>query len=674
MDQKYDTVIESIGIYLPDNAVSTKEVLSGCRKKVRFPMERMTGIKFRRMAGETEFSIDIAKKAIEDCLKNSKYNPEDIDLLICCNISRCDEPGFRFTAEPGTAVKLKKHFGFSNALAFDITNACTGMWTGVYIVDTFLKSGIIRCGLVVSGEYITHLARTAQKEIKGFMDTRLACLTLGDAGAALTLERSTNREAGIKKMEMFTLGKYSRFCIAKPSEEAAGPIMITELIKLSTVTLKYAMLLTEHVRKLSGWAPEDFNHIIMHQVSKIALDDAKRQINKFYKKEICTDENLINNLAERGNTASTSHILALKEFILNGAIKSGEKVLFTATGSGLTVGTAFYTMDDLPDRLRQTETTGQGPQKIAKKTGKPGVSSLSLPRIRIESIGTIAKDKAVTKGSIELVRAAAEDCFGKSSYDRSDIDLLIFSGVYRSDHIFEPAIAPMITGDLKINETIDKAEDKKTFGFDIFNGAVGFLNACYVAGRMIRAKRAKTAMIVTSEVENNATDFPEELYGIEETGSAFILDESPGEKSGFGHYVFKYFPDYEDSIKVMIDSGSEITHLDIRKDPALYDRYIECIPDTAQELLDSRNLDMSQIKVIFPPQISSRFIAKLSKKMNLPADKFVDVTTDGKDLFTSSIPYALQYAKDNHLVGDGDIGLIISAGSGIQIGCATYCF
>jgi len=637
-------------------------------------MERMTGIKSRRMAGETEFSIDLSKKAVEDCLKNSKYNPEDFDLLICCNISRCDEPGFRFTAEPGTAVKLKKHFGFSNALTFDITNACTGLWTGIYIVDAFLKSGIIRRGLVVSGEYISHLARTAQKEIKGFMDTRLACLTLGDAGAALTLERSANQDTGIKKMEMFTLGKYSRFCIAKPSEETGGPIMLTELIKLSTVTLKYAMLLTEHVRKLSGWAPEDFNHIVMHQVSKIALDDAKRQINKFYKKEICTNENVINNLRERGNTASTSHILALKEFILNGTIKSGGKVLFTATGSGLTVGTAFYTMDDLPDRLRQTETTGQGPRKIAKETGKPDVVSFSLPGLRIESVGTIAKDKAVTKGSIELVRAAAEDCFDKSSYDRCDIDLLIFSGVYRSDHIFEPAIAPMITGDLKINETIDKAEDKKTFGFDIFNGAVGFLNACYVAGGMIRAKRAKAAMIVTSEVENRKADLPDELYGLEETGSALILDESPGEKAGFGDFVFKYFPQYQDTVNVMIDLGSKIPHLDIHKDPALYDRYIECIPETVRELLDNQGLDISQIKIIFPPQISSEFISKLSKKMDLPADTFVDVTGDGGDLFTSSIPYALQYAEDNNLVEKGDIGLIISVGSGIQVGCATYYF
>lgn len=674
MNQENNTVIESIGTYLPPRIVSTKEMLKGCQRKVRFPMERMTGIKNRRMAGETEFSIDLSRKAIEDCLTNSRYNPEDVDLLICCNISRCDEPGFRFTAEPGTAVKLRKHFGFKNALVFDITNACTGMWTGIYIADAFLKLGIIRCGMVVSGEHITPLAMTAQKEIKGFMDTRLACLTLGDAGAALILERAAKPGVGFQKFEMFTLGKYSPFCIAKPSEESPGPIMLTELIKLSTVTLKYAMMLTEHVRKLSGWVPEDFHHIIMHQVSKIATDDAKRQINKFYKKEICNDENVINNLAERGNTASTSHILALKEFILRDKIKAGENILFTATGSGLTVGAAFYTLDDLPDRLRQKEASGQGPQKISKEASSPVVTENTVPRIRIESIGTTATDKDVEKHSLKLIGSAAEDCFGKSSYDRGDIDLLLYASVYRSDHIFEPAIAPMITGDLKINDTIKSAEDKKTFAFDIFNGAVGFLNACYIAGKMIRAERAKTAMIVTAEVENGSENFTKKSYDFEETGSVLILDESPNEESGFGDFVFKYFPAYQDDLKVMIKLDSEPPDIEIHKDPALYDHYIECIPGVVQELLDNQGLDISQIKRIFPPQISSQFISKLGAKMNLPENKFVDATINGKDLFTSSIPYALQYAKDNNLIAKGDIGLIISVGSGIQVGCATYYF
>lgn len=674
MNQEHNTIIESIGIYLPPRVVSTKEMLKGCRQKVRFPMERMTGIKNRRMAGETEFSIDLSKKAVEDCLANSKYNPEDVELLVCCNISRCDEPGFRFTAEPGTAVKLRAHFGFKNALVFDITNACTGMWTGIYIVDAFLKLGIIRCGMVVSGEHITPLALTAQKEIKGFMDTRLACLTLGDAGAALILEKSAKPGVGLQKFEMFTLGKYSPFCIAKPSEESSEPIMLTELIKLSTVTLKYAMMLTEHVRKLSGWVPEDFHHIIMHQVSKIATDDAKRQINKFYKKEICSDENVIDNLSERGNTASTSHILALKEFILRDKIKSGENILFTATGSGLTVGAAFYTMDDLPDRLRRQAASGQGPEKITGAASRPVIPDKKQPAIRIESIGTAAKDKDVEKHSLKLIGSAAEDCFGKSSYDRGDIDLLLYAGVYRSDYIFEPAIAPMVTGDLKINDTIKSAEDKKTFAFDIFNGAVGFLNACYAAAGMIRADRAKTAMIVTAEAANGSENFAKKAYDFEETGSALVLDESPDEEAGFGDFVFKYFPAYRDDLKVMVKPGCESPEIEIHKDPALYDHYIECIPGVVQELLDKQGLDMSQIKIIFPPQISSQFISKLGTKMNLPEDKFVDATINGKDIFTSSIPYAMRYAKDNNLIGTGDTGLIISVGSGIQVGCATYHF
>src|SRR3989440_8061723 len=81
-----NTIIESMGVYLPPKAVSTREVLQQVYKPVNFPLEQLTGIKTRRMAGETEFSIDLAKQAVANCLANSRYYPEDIDLLICCNI------------------------------------------------------------------------------------------------------------------------------------------------------------------------------------------------------------------------------------------------------------------------------------------------------------------------------------------------------------------------------------------------------------------------------------------------------------------------------------------------------------------------------------------------------------------------------------------------------------
>ena len=86
MRDNTNTVIESLGVYLPRESFSTNEILQGCKKQIRFPLEKISGIKSRRMAGQYEFSIDLAKKAVADCLEKSKYHTADIDNLICCNI------------------------------------------------------------------------------------------------------------------------------------------------------------------------------------------------------------------------------------------------------------------------------------------------------------------------------------------------------------------------------------------------------------------------------------------------------------------------------------------------------------------------------------------------------------------------------------------------------------
>ena len=123
------------------------------------------------MAGEDEFSYDLAVKAVEECFAHSRHGPADIDLIVCCNISRFDGPD-EYSFEPGTAVRLRNAFGLRNALAFDITNACAGMFTGIYLANGLIHAGEIRRALIVSGEYITHLTDTAQKEVSGLADQR----------------------------------------------------------------------------------------------------------------------------------------------------------------------------------------------------------------------------------------------------------------------------------------------------------------------------------------------------------------------------------------------------------------------------------------------------------------------------------------------------------------------
>ena len=202
----------------------------------------MTGIKYRRRWREKQFSIDLAREAVIRCLERSRYAAADIDVLIACNICRCDGPNLQFSFEPNTSFRLAKEFGFKNAVTFDLSNACTGMFTSISVADSLIASGIAGNVLIVSGEYISHITATAQMEIESVSDPRLACLTLGDAGAAIILERSSSPDLGFHDLEMYTLAAYSGLCIAKLTDHShGGAIMLTDAVKLSSITLQQAI-------------------------------------------------------------------------------------------------------------------------------------------------------------------------------------------------------------------------------------------------------------------------------------------------------------------------------------------------------------------------------------------------------------------------------------------------
>ncbi len=430
MHSQRNTIIESVGVYLPEKVVSSQEVINGCSKRLLFPLEQVTGIRSRRVAGVGEYSYDIAVRAVERCMAHSHHHVSDVDLLISCSISRYDAPE-SFVFEPGTALRLRQHFGFNNAISLDISNACAGIFTGVYLVDALLRSGAIRRALVVSGEFITHLTQTAQREISGFTDPRLACLTLGDSGLAMMLELGPDDRCGFRKIEMFTLSEFSQCCIAKTSDHhGGGAIMLTDMARLSSAAIEEAILHAAGVRKQLGVSLEDIDHFIYHQTSKRTLRKAMNKGNEFCGKKICSDENTINNLRDRGNTATTSQFLAFQEHLLSGRIQRGHNVLFSINGSGLTVGTAIYTCDNLFDRMRNPPHVSE-----TKSNGRPPTQTVqalvSAPTARIHCVGIVPLGMPMRKETYPLCQMAAEACLNQSAYDRNEIDLLIFTGVYR---------------------------------------------------------------------------------------------------------------------------------------------------------------------------------------------------------------------------------------------------
>jgi 3-oxoacyl-[acyl-carrier-protein] synthase III len=666
------TVIESLGVYLPPRRVSTAEVLRGCRCPVRFPLERMTGIESRPVAGDGEFSLDLAKQAIARCLAASRHRPDDVDLLISASISRLDGPGFAISYEPSTALRLKAHFGFGRAWAFDLRSACSGMFAAMEIVDALIQEGAIDRGLVVSGEYITHVTATAQKEVEELLDRRLACLTLGDSGAAVLLEASSVAGAGFAALDLCTLGGYARCCVAGPTErEHGGAIMFTDALELTAAAARHGSEHAMRTLERAGWPSDAFDHLIVHQTSRTALNGAVSAINRRLGRRACHPGNTLDNLARRGNTATTTHLVALADGIESGRIRSGDRLVFAISGSGLTLGTALYTLDDLPHRL-----TAGGPREPtdARAAGPAPPPRMAAAGIRITGVGLAPCAAAAGGGdSTAMLENAAVDCLERCRRRRDEIDLLIYAGTYRSRFVAEPAIAALLAGALGIHPTSAPSEGRGVLAFDVFNGGVGVLDACRVAAGMIRAGRAAAAMVVAAETENNAADFPDDLVGIAETGSALLLEPATG-RERFGPSLFRAFPEHADAFVSHWTHRGGKAYLRFTRAADLERRYLAAIVETAGELLRRERIEPARIARVFPPQISSAFISALSRAMDLPRDRFVDAVGDGRDLFTSSLPFALRHACDHHLIRPGDLGLIVTAGSGIQVGCALYHF
>ena len=133
--------------------------------RTHIDLERLTGIHEHRVVAEGEDSYTLALAAARDALAHTDFGAEDLDLLIVCSITRY-VGGLRMQLEPPLSLSLKETLGARRALSFDLSNACAGMMTGVFIVNDLIRQGRIRRGMVVSGEYISQLGVNAAREVR----------------------------------------------------------------------------------------------------------------------------------------------------------------------------------------------------------------------------------------------------------------------------------------------------------------------------------------------------------------------------------------------------------------------------------------------------------------------------------------------------------------------------
>jgi 3-oxoacyl-[acyl-carrier-protein] synthase-3 len=287
-------------------------------------LERLFGSVERRYSAVGEQVSDIAAKAALPIVE--RRGRENIDLLIFA-AATAD------MIEPATANMVQAKLGLKCPV-FDLKNACNSVVSAIQVATALIQSGQYRNVLIANGE---KLQDGVKFEIEDFADLKrhMAAYTLGDAGAAILLEKSDD-QSGIVFQNYKSRGQYWKLCTV-PGGGSAFPrsgnhnFFQGKTSEMRQVFLEeFGDMLTDCFTQ-SGWKVSDVDHFFMHQVS-VSTFDAVAERGGFPR------DRFIESFAKYGNIAAASIPLNLSEAVAAGKLKKGDKVMVIGLGAGITLG------------------------------------------------------------------------------------------------------------------------------------------------------------------------------------------------------------------------------------------------------------------------------------------------------------------------------------------------
>ena len=127
MPKNIPVMISGVGFYVPETVVTNDDISTLVETSDEWIRTR-TGIEERRVVSGAENSVFLGVNAANNVLSHTKVNPLDIDLII----SATSIPA---KAYPSVACEIQAKIGADNAVAFDVTAACSGLIYAMSIAD-----------------------------------------------------------------------------------------------------------------------------------------------------------------------------------------------------------------------------------------------------------------------------------------------------------------------------------------------------------------------------------------------------------------------------------------------------------------------------------------------------------------------------------------------------------
>lgn len=325
MNNKFGVKILGTGAYVPEKVLTNFDLEKMVDTSDEWISTR-TGIKERRIAGESQNLSDLALEAAKKALNNSGVAVQDVDLIIVATISG-DMPF------PATSCILQNKLGASQAVAFDISAACSGFVYGLAAAKAFIESGIYKTVLLVGGEVLSRITD---------WHDRNTCILFGDGAGAMVLQAS-EKDNDILSVYLGTDGSYENL-LNIPAGGTARPtthetvdnrqhyikMAGKDVFKIAVVKMAEA---SRKALELSGKKEEEIALYIPHQANLRIIEAVAKRLS-------IAEEKFYINVQKYGNMSAATTIVALDEARNSGRVSKNDLVQIMAFGGGLTWGAA----------------------------------------------------------------------------------------------------------------------------------------------------------------------------------------------------------------------------------------------------------------------------------------------------------------------------------------------
>lgn len=274
--------------------------------------------------------------------------------------------------------------------------------------------------------------------------------------------------------------------------------------------------------------------------------------------------------------------------------------------------------------------------------------------------------------AITLTVAAAKRCLKKTRMNPALIDMLVYTGIYRDEHIAEPAIASLIQK--KIGANPMPQNGNATFSFDLNNGGCGLVSGMQLVNGFIRSGKIHHGMIVAGDAEpfhnlSNSFNFA--------PAAAAIILSATNNRSGFTRFKTYTFPQYKDAFESYVSwkswkkRGKMRNVLLINQKENYLDLCVQFMIISLKDFLKEAKLNLTDIDLILPSQSPKGIISKLKNQIDI-GERIIEVECDGRELHTSGAAFALEKVWNNGRFKQSRNILFLTVGSGITTALALH--